>query len=1554
MLSHENIPTTPPKRAPPVSLNVRTGPETTRNNDLLPSTPPSQIRHVGRSKGAFKAPNPRPALRETFLDDITPVDKARDGGKDKDTRDERDLHDLSLSPRHVARNSVVDNMLMSLDQFSSRADGVLNAKEGQFYSTFHDDDPYTGNTRYASTKSNPRHRGHKYSSSYSSDYDTYADDSSSRYSSHYSRGRRSNSSSNFQSALPRIDSIRADKEGFITRGRTFEAQRATASGDHEVMTHSRGRRKGSKSSGSSSLDFGQMIGSSAWQRSIDRRSSSFDHGYTKGANVIPQSKFSPTPIITSGRSQPPGYDYDAAPTPTVPVGPRRTRSPPPAAALLPKVPQHSSQPQSLPRTNSSKPPTDTYSGKGWSEKSVNTNGRRRNDDTNTDRGMTSILTGPSPAAPSPTVNYRKPSVASRQGSTLQAKERPGFFRRVFGSSRNSAPTHNDLHPPQLPPMHLPSSGGRQRSESQGEYGPPPGVHAKLSKPPPARDPPAVPPKDPTQQPLNKKPSLFFRRRKKSVSGIDSPAVLPLHMQAKAKDSSAHVMGDRSSVSSLRKVMNPYLHSPVLSPQEFHDSIEQQDLNAEEKERAPSPRAEVRQVLSPTSHPNSRSRAEEDKVPQASGPDATTALLESPDTSGNANLNVFKRDNQDSSFLQDSSDNDGKSGVIRPFDTSPELKYRTENRSPSTTDNVPISDDMQDENERRCARDTVSKHDVGNLAVKPREVSRHSSPKTTKVVGLSLSPTSAADALDNNEWVVTPSRLKDGRGSPRDSSSRSSRVWIRPTTSEEQLEESSKLSLPLEGAQDTAKASGSSISDYTSAKSSPLLQMGDKNKSNDLPGHDSDKDVVIDHVEPDREYRKQAKQVYEGDEALGSKATAAAWLGESGLERAQVRKAYMELFDWADFNILSALRGFCGKLILKGETQQIDRILDAFSTRWCECNPNHGFKATGNLLMSQPTSPVLTIPSDVVHTICYSILLLNTDLHLAEIEQKMTRGQFIKNTMPTIRRVAADAAPEGFETVRASKVPTRPQLPWTEPTSPTIESASSPHEATEDAPSSESKRPTHTLSTRPSDYSDYDTPRSQSLTPLDYDRTHDDCGPLVNAPFHGKISTWEIQVEIVLKDFFNSIRQQPLPLNGAPNECVPEQPMPTNSLAAFTGSLLRRTPSTLSKAASETIGSRGRVLEHRLGTGRWTSKTRSRPRLIPASTLTSTRTSFDDESSMWSPSASSTWSKYSLNKTQTSMSVNSFASDYPQADYQQSIGFANALSQAIIREETGGALGPDEPVRMVPLLEDDTLELAGAPWAKEGILKHKHHLEVVDKRAKDRNWNECFAVIEKGWMRLFSFNMNAKSMRQKAKSQRAPGGVVGGGNWSESAEALGTFMLRQTIASALPPPGYSKARPHVWALSLPNGAVHLFQVGTPEIVKEFVSTANYWSARLSKEPLVGGISNIEHGWSDAVINTALVHTDSMPTVTTGHSQRPSLHGSIRSSLDQGSVRLKLPGDKVTISDWSPPPQSMVASALMEVDQLKALTAYVKNIEDELQRHNELRGPMLLAVSTKTQR
>jgi hypothetical protein len=561
----------------------------------------------------------------------------------------------------------------------------------------------------------------------------------------------------------------------------------------------------------------------------------------------------------------------------------------------------------------------------------------------------------------------------------------------------------------------------------------------------------------------------------------------------------------------------------------------------------------------------------------------------------------------------------------------------------------------------------------------------------------------------------------------------------------------------------------------------------------------------------------------------------------------------------------------------------------------------------------------------VHTICYSILLLNTDLHVAEIGQKMTKNQFVRNALPTIKSIASDPDPASSGTARPSSPSKRHLMPHSEDSV----------NISEDQNASPAAGQLRLVD------------RQNSEEPGDIDSVINEIGPLVTAPLVGFERGWDSHIENVLKSFYTSIAKQRLPLFGAVGETT-ASPQTSNNFLTITGNMLRRTPSTLSKNHVETL--RGRTPEYRSTTSRWTSKARSRPRLYPATIGSSSRTSLDEQSSGWSPGISSTWSKASLNKTLTSMSVDSFGSTLPRGEYQKSIGFASALSQAYIRDEQLDINSVDENMRTDTLLEDESLGLCGAPWAKEGIMKHKCHLDSIEKKSKDRNWTDCFAVIEKGWMRLFSFSANAKSLRQKTKEQQKTGGVVGGGNWQDNAEEIWKFLLRQTIASALPPPGYAKSRPYVWALSLPNGAVHLFQVGTPDIVKEFVSTANYWSARLSKEPMMGGVSNMEYGWSDSAINRALVGSESQFNMP-APSGRPSTQSSIRTSIDRGIVRPKLPGDKIHINDWSPPQQNTVASQLMEVDQLKALQAYVKNVEEELQKHNELRPAMLLAFSQR---
>lgn len=111
---------------------------------------------------------------------------------------------------------------------------------------------------------------------------------------------------------------------------------------------------------------------------------------------------------------------------------------------------------------------------------------------------------------------------------------------------------------------------------------------------------------------------------------------------------------------------------------------------------------------------------------------------------------------------------------------------------------------------------------------------------------------------------------------------------------------------------------------------------------------------------------------------------AEYLGSRGTEAAAVRSAYMDHFSFSRLRLDEAFRNMCTHLYLRGETQVIDRILSDFARRYWDCNPDSVFGS-----------------QDVVYAVSYSMLLLNTDLHVARNHSKMTRGEFVRNTMSAI-------------------------------------------------------------------------------------------------------------------------------------------------------------------------------------------------------------------------------------------------------------------------------------------------------------------------------------------------------------------------------------------------------------------------------------------------------------------------------------------------------------------------------------------------------------------------
>lgn len=104
-----------------------------------------------------------------------------------------------------------------------------------------------------------------------------------------------------------------------------------------------------------------------------------------------------------------------------------------------------------------------------------------------------------------------------------------------------------------------------------------------------------------------------------------------------------------------------------------------------------------------------------------------------------------------------------------------------------------------------------------------------------------------------------------------------------------------------------------------------------------------------------------------------------YLGENDDHCKQVMCAYIDWMNFADMDIVAALRYFLEGFRLPGEAQKIDRLMEKFASRYFECNPNS----------------TLFSCADTVYVLAFSVIMLTTDLHSPQVKNKMTKEQYIK-------------------------------------------------------------------------------------------------------------------------------------------------------------------------------------------------------------------------------------------------------------------------------------------------------------------------------------------------------------------------------------------------------------------------------------------------------------------------------------------------------------------------------------------------------------------------------
>lgn len=909
--------------------------------------------------------------RETFLDDDTPVDRTHDDNNLLPHDATRDSHDLSLNPD--IRDSVVDHMLISLDSLPNGSSSYPSPVAALFNPSYRDNGLFD-TSRHAPSNIG-RRRKHSHTPSYLSDYGP-DDEIATLRESHPPRRYASNSS--FRSAFDSTDYSR--NAAYSTPRYSPERRGGYRNSDSSTIgKRARGAGRASKrSSAASSVDYGHSSAFAA--KGLQERPASFDHRLENSETRKPPEKDIPNSIMH--RARPHGPDYSLAMQPAesaAPVGHlhRDTSNPngfrdawssqfgPSYPTVLPK------------RRESLMSATSRLSRKSRHDSDMKWDASKDGHANDTRDQPVVSAHAHHPAAPSPTVGARTSSGTKIPSTNHNAanRDKPGFFRRVFGSSKNSSsapqsqlsasapsptpPTSQDNAPPQTP-----KRSGTERSPQQTAAQLKGGRNSELL--------PRVSPDMTNDQPriVQKKSSSFFRRRKKSTVEHTRPPLPAPHLQYGQPENAVTAGGQlypqpSPSMSSLRKVMNPYLTEvddatdTCSDPRERHLSASEVGTGAKRIDGLLQGSDQYRNATVRAVKPESKDANAEGSAPPSWDIDPSGGLQTSSDSpstkyklklrsrrpprgddSGEGSFAASTANAaQTTSFIQQHSSH----GLIsenrsRPrtsptfLKSTPQLDLGKENRAPQ-----PQTRRANSGEKRLDMLSPTSDHSYVHSDTGERGASNYSSP--------------LPDLLDDG-WFV--SKLQREQSLPR-TESRTGRVWIDDDgdSFEQKLEDLTQLPLPWSEDAVPEKAispvSAAETNDvFHSATSLPMVRV-EGEEINDKPiKEDAAKAIAIEEAEPSADDRRAAEMIYSGDNVYVKRSGAAALLGEASFISARMRRAYMELFDWTGLNILSAFRNLCQRLIMKAESQALDRVIDAFSKRWCECNETHGFKASGML------------------------------------------------------------------------------------------------------------------------------------------------------------------------------------------------------------------------------------------------------------------------------------------------------------------------------------------------------------------------------------------------------------------------------------------------------------------------------------------------------------------------------------------------------------------------------------------------------------------------------
>ncbi|KAJ2101491.1 hypothetical protein GGI09_001724, partial [Coemansia sp. S100] len=693
-------------------------------------------------------------------------------------------------------------------------------------------------------------------------------------------------------------------------------------------------------------------------------------------------------------------------------------------------------------------------------------------------------------------------------------------------------------------------------------------------------------------------------------------------------------------------------------------------------------------------------------------------------------------------------------------------------------------------------------------------------------------------------------------------------------------------------------------------------------------------------------------------AVPALADHAEWLGKREVFNGLALRYYIGNYDFCGLRIDECLRRLCSHIFLRGESQVIDRLLVALAQRFVACNPDTKLRT-----------------ADVAHAVTYSTLLLNTDLHIADIRasDRMTKSRFVRNTIDTVAQfqssvaVLSDDAPVGVA----------PQLPELDLPKQSMESAaggdagesvelssaalrglvgsmaSLPVAPYGSAVSRTSRDVVRLMGARGKRFSFFESSSSSGSA-----SGPGGCGGNISAvapqtPGLG-VAAVAVSSPSSLRAFDRLRRKvsttgtHTRTRSGTMSMDEPV-PLPTSStqplqLMSSRGSM---------SAAPESIGygpvsDMPNLNELSLVLKDVYTGIKAKPLGQPLFARQSALMNENTKHSMdVRPSSVRSMPMHSAQRTRSINSMNHPAQrgrpphhpdlrlgDAVKRAGSSMLNFGGAAGQGGVRASPSSAsMGYNMPQSAYSVLMRSPIE---NQHIRSGVLVRKHLFERAGKKASSRAWRTCYVSVDRGTVAMY-------------KMDGRHGAHPDGRELTDTSLQLGSVSLRHTMTHMLPSPGYSRSRPHVFALQLPSGGVYLFQTASEVELRDWVAACNYWAARESKAPyMIGGVYNMEYGW-DNTGDFALRFDEREAREDRGEEMSPAE----QVAEDRRIVEERDASKGASILEWTPPNNPMQRSDLDEAAQLKSLLHHITYLEEELVSHKKVQGSIEERFYPRTQ-